>query len=478
MTAITDLTVINPATDATITTLAADTPASVSEVCEAAAAASAAWGQETAFARAAMLQAAAARIRADVDQIAGVITTESGKPILEAQFEVQWAADVFDFYAGIARSRGGRVAPAASPTTTNLVLRTPLGVVGAIVPWNYPVLLWAWKAAPALAAGNCVIAKPSPETPLSLPAVVAHLDLPKFVHNIVQGGSEVGDALVGDARIDKVAFTGSAAVGKQVLVRCAEQAKRSTVEMSGHDAMIVWDDCDIDLAVQATLFATFTNGGQVCTAAERIYVRDTIYDSFVARFTQAAQKLSVGDPFDPHNDVGPLVSRAHRDRIARYIADAAAHGARIETGGSAINGPGAYFSPTVLTGLSHEAMNGLGEIFGPVAPIVPIASFEEGIAKANDNRFGLSAHVVVRDLGLAMRAARDLRAGTVWINNPLMDNLAAPFGGFREAGIGRELGEEGFDAYTESKHVWIEHELAEQYWWFEGRKAMVAALAG
>jgi len=429
------------------------------------------WSEQTPFERSTILQECAARIRSVAGEVARLLTLESGKPLPEAEFEVAATADVFDYYAGLARTRGGRLAPQMSRTSTSIVIKEPIGVVGAILPWNYPLLLWSWKAAPALAAGNAVISKPSPETMLSLPLLVESLDLPAGVHQILQGGADIGEALVRHRGIDKIAFTGSSAVGKKIMALCAQDARRCSVEMSGHDAMIVWDDVDLDLAVEAALFAKFANNGQVCTASERFFVRDTIIDEFTERFAARMAELVIGDPLDPRTDVGPLVGEAHRQRVIDYCRRAREAGGEILVGGEPIDGPGAFFEPTLIRGLSHEAINELGEIFGPVAPVTPISTFDEGIAFANDNRFGLSCNVLVGDLGLAMKASWALKVGTVWINNPLPDNYAAPFGGFREAGVGRELGEEGFDAYTESKHVWIEHGLTEQPHWFGARRA-------
>lgn len=427
------------------------------------------WSARTPFERAAVLQDCAARIRSVGSDIARLLTLESGKPLAEAEFEVAATADVFEYYAGLARTRGGRLAPQMSRTSTSIVIKEPIGVVGAILPWNFPLLLWSWKAAPALAAGNTVISKPSPETMLSLPLLVDSLDLPDGVHQILQGGADLGEALVRHRGVDKIAFTGSSAVGKRIMALCAQDARRCSVEMSGHDAMIVWDDVDLDLAVEAALFAKFTNNGQVCTSAERFLVRDTIIDAFTERFAARMAQLVVGDPLDPRTDIGPLIGEAHRTRVIDYCRRAREAGGEIIVGGAPIDGPGAFFEPTLIRGLSHAAINDLGEIFGPVAPVIPITTFDEGLAAANDNRFGLSCNVLVGDLGLAMKAAWTLKVGTVWINNPLPDNYAAPFGGFREAGLGRELGAEGLDAYTESKHVWIEHGLTEQPYWFDAK---------
>jgi len=469
--------VVNPTDGSPIADVPVASLPEVDRVIDTAAAAFTPWRRLSAFDRADLLQAFAARLRTAIPEIAALMARESGKPILEAQFELDFTARTFDYYAGIARNRGGRVAPAASSTSHSLVLREPLGVVAAIVPWNFPILLWAWKAAPALAAGNTVVVKSAPQTPLGLAAVAKLLDLPEGVHSLLQGDSAVGRAMIDHPAVAKVAFTGSSTVGKVILAQCAASAKRVSVEMSGHDALIVWDDVDLEASVEAALFASFTNNGQVCTSAERIYIKADIFDAFAARFTERVRKLVIGNPLDPRTEIGPLVGTAHRARIEAYLERAAALGARTLTGGRRIDGPGAFFEPTVLTGLSHEDLNDLGEIFGPVAPLVPVSTFDEAIARTNDNRFGLSAHVLVSDLELAMRAATEIQVGTVWINNSLIDNLAAPFGGFREAGLGRELGEEGFDAFTETKHVWIEHALRMQPWWFGPRRALLAAPA-
>jgi acyl-CoA reductase-like NAD-dependent aldehyde dehydrogenase len=463
------LPVCDPATGDIFDRVPIDDRASLDAKVKAADQAFASWRKSTVNERASVLQAFAKRLRENAEPLAQLLVREGGKPLIEAMSEVEDTAGSFDYYAGLIRSRGGRLAPPNSHTSMNLVIKEPIGVVGAILPFNYPLLLWAWKAAPALAAGNCVIAKPSPDTPLSLPAAVALFELPENVHQIVQGEQDIGEALIDHPGVGKIAFTGSVAGGKAILHRCADQVKRCSVELSGHDAMIVWDDVDIDLAVEAVLFAAFTNAGQVCTSSERIYVRETIFDSFRDKLAARARQLRVGDPGAIDTDVGPVVSERHLARLEEYIARAVGAGASIICGGERIDRPGVYLAPTVLTGLDHDQLNSFGEIFGPIAPLVPVHSFDEAIRLANDNRFGLSANVLTSNLALAMQATRDLRVGTVWINNPLIDNFDAPFGGFRQAGMGRELGPEGLDAYTETKHVSLEFQLIEQPWWFAAR---------
>lgn len=434
------------------------------------------WRLTSPFERASLLQAYAARIRAKSAELARWLSLEAGKPIVEAQAEIGYAADAFDYFAGVARSRAGRVAPPLSPTSTSLVLKDPVGVVAALLPWNYPILLWAWKAAPALAAGCTVIAKPSPVTPLSLPAVAALLELPADVHQIVQGGEETALALIDHPAVAKIAFTGSSRVGVGILARAAATAKRVSVEMSGHDAFIVAADADPDIAADALAFATFLNAGQVCTSAERIFIARPLFDIVSEKLATRAASLRMGDPEDPETDLGPLASESQLKRAEAYVSRARELGAEVLTGGGRPPGLGGYFfQPTVLKGLSHEQLLAMGEVFGPIAPLVPFDGFDEALALANASPHGLSANVLTNDLGLAMQAARDLRVGTVWINGPLMDNPAAPFGGFGMAGLGRELGEEGYEAYLESKHVAIEHRLERKPWWYGSRPQMGGA---
>lgn len=470
MTNVQSQTIISPFSLEPVGEVAVATLAQVVGACDRAAEALNGWRLTSPFERALLLQAFAARLRAEADPLARWLSLEAGKPIIEAHAEIGYAADAFDYFAGVARTRAGRVAPPLAPTSTSLVLKESVGVVAAILPWNYPILLWAWKAAPALAAGCTVVAKPSPVTPLSLPAVAALLELPEGVHQIVQGGEEVALALIDHPAVAKIAFTGSSRVGTSILARAAAGAKRVSVEMSGHDAFIIAADADPDIAVEALAFATFLNAGQVCTSAERILVARPLFDEIAAKLAIFAATLRLGDPEDPTTDLGPLANEAQQQRAEAYVARARELGAEVLAGGGRpASLRGYFFEPTVVTGLSHDQLLELGEIFGPIAPLVPFDSFDEALALANASPHGLSANVLTGDLGLAMQAARDLRVGTIWINGPLVDNPGAPFGGFGMAGIGRELGEEGFDAYLESKHVAIEHRLGRKPWWYGSR---------
>jgi acyl-CoA reductase-like NAD-dependent aldehyde dehydrogenase len=461
--------VLNPATEQIIAEVPCHHETEVEEAINLARTAFESWSITPAIERAALLQDFAHRLRESAQPIASQLVSEGGKSIVEAELEVAWAAEAFDYFSGLARQRAGHIAPPNTHDSMNLVVKTPVGVVTAILPWNFPLLLWAWKAAPALAAGNCVIAKPSPVTPLSLLKIQELLALPEGVHQVVSGFGEVGVQLVDSPKTDMVAFTGTSETGVEIMQSCARQSKAVIAEMSGNDPFIVWSDVDIETAVEAVVFAAFVNAGQVCTSAERIYVADEIYDSFAQALAERTSRLRIGDPADPKIDIGPLATAENRDRVAQYVERACAAGATLLAGGKPLDRQGYYFAPTVLGNVSHEFLSEAGEIFGPVAPLVRVHSFDEALHLANDSPYGLGANVLTEDLTLAMKASRDLRFGTVWVNSPLMDNYAAPFGGFRKSGMGRELGEEGFDAFLETKHISLDFALTMQPWWFNQR---------
>jgi acyl-CoA reductase-like NAD-dependent aldehyde dehydrogenase len=343
-------------------------------------------------------------------------------------------------------------------------------VWGAIVPWNYPLLLLAWKLAPALAAGNAVVAKPSELTPLStLMLAECFADLPAGVVSLVAGAGDVGAALVEDERVDGVAFTGSVATGKKVAAACAQRVARMNLEMGGKDPFIVCADVGTDVAVAARggAWAAYLNAGQVCTSAERFYVQREVYDDFLDAFVAHARELRVGDPLDSATDVGPMVSGPQRAKVEAQVAAAVDAGAELVVGGDrAGHERGHFYAPAVVTGAPASTDLLREETFGPVAPIVPVGSLDEAIELANSTPFGLGANVYTRDLETAVRCLREIRAGTVWINDPLTDNDAGPFGGFKQSGFGRELGQEGLEAFQETKHVHIETKIAPKEWWY------------
>jgi acyl-CoA reductase-like NAD-dependent aldehyde dehydrogenase len=420
--------------------------------------------------RAELLHEVAARMRARTDEIARVMTLEGGKPLIENSDEVGWTAAAFDYYAEMGRNFAGRVIPSIESTQLALVVKEPIGVWGCIVPWNYPLLLLAWKLAPALAAGNSVVAKPSELTPLSTLMLADCFEhLPHGAVNVVAGAGVVGEAIVSDSRVAGVAFTGSVETGKRVAAVCSERVARMNLEMGGKDPFIVCADvaADIEVAAKGGAWAAYLNAGQVCTSAERFYVAREVYDDFVSAFVEHARGLRVGDPLDESTDVGPMVSAGQRSKVEAQVEGAVAAGAELMVGGDrAGRDRGHYFAPAVVTGASAETDLLREETFGPVAPIVPVGSLDEAIALANSTRFGLGANVYTRDLETAVRCMREIKAGTVWINDPLTDNDAGPFGGMKQSGLGRELGQEGLEAFQDTKHVHIETKIAPKEWWY------------
>jgi acyl-CoA reductase-like NAD-dependent aldehyde dehydrogenase len=464
------LAVENPATEETVTEVRGPSPEQLDAAIEGAREAARGWAATPAVERAELLHEVATRMRARTDELARAMTLEGGKPLIENSDEVGWTAAAFDYYAEMGRNFAGRVIPSIESTQLALVVKEPLGVWGCIVPWNYPLLLLAWKLAPALAAGNAVVAKPSELTPVStLMLADCFAGLPAGVVNLVAGAGDVGASIVEDERVDGVAFTGSVATGKRVAAACAQRVARMNLEMGGKDPFIVCADvaADVEVAAKGGAWAAYLNAGQVCTSAERFYVAREVYDDFLDAFVSQARELRVGDPLDPTTDVGPMVSANQRSKVEAQLEAAVAAGAELVVGGDrAGQERGHFFAPAVVTGAPAETELLREETFGPVAPIVPVASLDEAIELANATPYGLGANVYTRDLETAVRCLREIRAGTVWINDPLTDNDAGPFGGFKQSGFGRELGQEGLEAFQETKHVHIETKIAPKEWWY------------
>jgi len=464
------LDVENPATEETIATLGLPSGEQIDAAVVAAREAAAAWAATPAVERGELLHGVATRLRARTDELARAMTLEGGKPLIENSDEVGWTAAAFDYYAEMGRNFAGRVIPSIESTQLSLVLKEPLGVVAAIVPWNYPLLLLAWKLAPALAAGNTVVAKPSELTPVSTLMLAPCFEhLPAGVVNVLAGAGDVGQAIVADERVDCVAFTGSVETGKSIAARCAERVARINLEMGGKDPFIVCADVagDVEVAARGGAWAAYLNAGQVCTSAERFYVAQEVYNDFLGAFVDHTQNLVIGDPLAADTDIGPMVSAGQRGKVSAQLEAAVAAGAELVIGGDdAGRDRGHFFSPAVVTGTPPETDLLREETFGPVAPIVPVASLDEAIELANGTRFGLGANVYTRDLETAVRCMRELKAGTVWINDPLTDNDAGPFGGFKQSGLGRELGQEGLEAFQETKHAHLETKIAPKEWWY------------
>ena len=468
------LVVENPFTTETIVEVGAASAEQVDAAVAAARRAWPGWARMTAGERCELLHEVARRLREEAEPLARTMTAEGGKPLVENRDELEWTAAAFDYYAEIGRDHAGRVIPPIENTQLAMVVKDPLGVVGCIVPWNYPLLLLAWKVAPALAAGNCVVAKPSELTPLCalmLAPVFSHL--PAGVFNVLAGGGEVGARLASHPEVDCVAFTGSVATGKKVAEACLPRMARMNLEMGGKDAFIVCADVapQLEVAARGGAWAAFLNAGQVCTSAERFYVAEEVYDDYVAAFVDHTRGLVLGDPFELATDIGPMVSDPQRAKVVAQLEAARASGAEILTGGdSGGQERGHFLSPAVVTGVAPDSALLTEETFGPVAPIVPVASLDEAIALANGTEFGLGANVYTADLENAVRCMRELRAGTVWINDPLTDNDAGPFGGFKQSGLGRELGREGLEAFQETKHVHMESRIERKEWWYPYRE--------
>jgi acyl-CoA reductase-like NAD-dependent aldehyde dehydrogenase len=464
------LDVENPATEETVASVGLPSAEQLDAAVAGAGEAFGGWAGTPAIERADFLHEVAARLRARTDELARVMTAEGGKPLVENTDEVGWTAAAFDYYAEMGRNFAGRVIPPIESTQLALVVKEPIGPWACIVPWNYPLLLLAWKVAPALAAGNTVVAKPSELTPLStlmLADCFGHL--PAGVVNLVAGAGDVGAALVEDERIAGVAFTGSVETGKKVAAACAQRVARMNLEMGGKDPFIVCADVagDVQVAARGGAWAAYLNAGQVCTSAERFYVAREVYDDFLSEFADYTSSLRVGDPTDESTDLGPMVSAPQRAKVEAQLSAAVEAGAELVVGGDHAGFErGHFLAPAVVTGAPETTELLREETFGPVAPIVPVDSLDEAIRLANGTRFGLGANVYTRDLEAAVRCMREIRAGTVWINDPLTDNDAGPFGGMKQSGFGRELGQEGLEAFQDTKHVHIETKIGLKDWWY------------
>jgi acyl-CoA reductase-like NAD-dependent aldehyde dehydrogenase len=463
------LEVLNPATEDTLGTVASATSDQVNEAVRSARAAFREWRGTPAPERGEMLQRLAAWITDHTDALAETLTNEGGKPLVENRDEMGWSASCFSFYAELGRVERGRIVPSGEPGQLNLVVKEPYGAVAAIVPWNYPILLLAWKVAPALAAGNTVVVKPSPFTPLStLQLCEAFADIfPPGVVNVLAGEADVGAALVDHPDISMVAFTGSVETGKSIARAAADHVKKVHLELGGKDAFIVCEDVDLEVAARGAVWAAYLNAGQVCTSAERFYVVPDVYEDFLDAFLSEAKKLIVGDPMKESTDIGPMVRSGQRDKVEAQLASARDAGARLLYGGDRGGfEKGFFLTPAVVVDVD-ETMDLLArETFGPVAPIAKVSSLDEAIERANSTEYGLGANVYTRRLDYMLRCMDELEAGTVWFNDPLTDNEAAPFGGMKSSGWGRELGTEGLDDFRLTKHVHIDTKMDAKSWWY------------
>ena len=393
------------------------------------------------------------------DDIAKLETLQNGKPLFESKIDVAMTAETLKYYGGWADKLSGDVLPAS---TGDLVYTTrePLGVVGAIVPWNFPLNLASWKVAPALAAGCTVVLKPAPETPLTALALAELLQdagLPPGAFNVVAGdGPTTGAALVQHPDVDKIAFTGSTEVGKQVMRNAASTVKRVTLELGGKSPNIIFGDADLEAAVRGAINGIFYGKGEVCAAGSRLLVQQSVHDEVVEQLASRAAKMVPGDPFLKTTRLGAIVSKRQHDKVLSYVA-AGKQEAELVAGGNAVqvDGKGYFVEATVFDGAKPGMKIVDEEIFGPVLSVLSFDDVDEAVALANETRYGLAAGIWTSDIGRAFRVARAIRAGTVWVNTYNLYDPAAPFGGFKASGFGRDLGREALDGYTDTKTVWV-----------------------
>ena len=458
-----DLPVTNPANGEEIARVSQATTADVGAALEAASRAFPVWASLSARERARIMHGAMDIFRRNLDDAARALTREHGKPLNDSIKECSYSADVIDFYAEEGRRLDGTHFAGDLGPTHSFVLKQPVGVVAAITPWNFPVDLLAWKLGPGLAAGCTFVIKPPSEAPLAATLFVkafVEAGIPPGVVNIVTGpGRTVGAELVTNPLSRKIAFTGSTATGLWIAEQAARQLKAVTLELGGSAPFVVCDDADLDIAVPEALRRAYSHTGQICISVNRIFVQRGVYEEFVAHFTDAASRLRVtADGLaEPDADMGPMINQAGLKTVRQHVADAVERGAQIATGGKAPDGPqfarGYFFLPTVLTGVEREMRVMREETFGPVTPIARFDTLAEGIAMANDTPYGLAAYAYTNDLDRAFYAARHLRAGGVGINVNDITDIRGPFGGMKQSGIGRELGQPGMDSYLEVKHV-------------------------
>lgn len=459
--------IIDPATGRSCGQYADATAEEIEQAVAAAARAQREWWAMSALERTSALHEVAARLEAGAAQVGECLTREMGKPFRESHWEGGAAASAFRHFAELARQDQGRIAGPAIAGQIHMTMKEPLGTIVSIVPFNFPVLLFGWQAAAALAAGNAVILKPSELTPITMLMVMdAFAELPSGLVQCMTGGAAVGQMLVAHEHTHGVAFTGSVPAAQAVARAAAERFKPTLIEASGNDPFIVMPSADVELAARGAAFAAFLNCGQVCTSAERFYVHTDVFDAFIERLAAEARALRVGNGLD-EVEIGPLASERERARVESIIGRAVEQGARVVCGGSRPLTPGAgwYLEPTVLE-VQHSFDIMHDECFGPIAPVCRVESLDEAIALANDSRFGLGANIYTERLDEAFRAIDEIESGIVWVNTPLNDNDAVPFGGRKFTGSGRELGAEGLEQFRRSKMVMIAPRAQPDPEWF------------
>jgi betaine-aldehyde dehydrogenase len=448
--------IIDPATGKVFATVAQGTKEDVDRAVQAARKAQEIWGAMTYGERCAAIMKFADALEAHTEELAMLESKNAGKATkLTINGDVPFTVDNFRYFASICRRQEGAAAGEYVGGYTSMLRREPVGVVGAITPWNYPLNMAAWKVAPAIAAGNAVVLKPAPNTPITtirMAEIALEAGLPEGLINIVTGGAEVGEAICTHPEINMVSFTGSTRTGKRVAELASPMIKRVTLELGGKAPFVVFADADIEAAVQGAVVGAYVNSGQDCTAAARIYVQNEVYDQFLNRLVEVSKQVKVGDPFDEDTDIGPLSSQAHLNKVKGYVEEARQQGIEVITCGE-VPGEGFYFPPTIIVNPPQDANCVQEEIFGPVVTLQRFSTEEEAVQLANDTPYGLAASVWTLNVQKAMRMAKAIQAGAVWVNDHIPIASEMPHGGFKQSGIGKDLSHYALEEYTVVKHV-------------------------
>ena len=452
--------VLNPATGELLASLPDMGAGETRTAIDAAHAAQPTWAARPAKERSALLRKWFDLMVANADELAAILTAEMGKPFPEARGEILYAAAYIEWYAEEAKRIYGETIPAPSQDKRMIVIRQPVGVVGTITPWNFPAAMIARKIAPALAVGCTAVSKPAEQTPLTaiaLAVLAEQAGIPPGVFNVIVGvdGPAIGRELCGNEKVRKISFTGSTEVGRILMRQCADQIKKVSLELGGNTPFIVFDDADLDAAVEGAIASKYRNAGQTCVCANRLYVQSNVYDAFAAKLAAKVAEMPVGDGFEPGVLIGPLIDEQGLAKVEDHVSDALAKGAKVLIGGKRIDGAGTFFAPTVLTGVARGMKVAREETFGPVAPLFRFETVEDVIAQANDTEFGLAAYFYAGDLKKVWRVAEALEYGMIGINTGLMSSETAPFGGIKQSGLGREGSRHGADDYLEMKYLCI-----------------------